>query len=120
MTTQPITLQISLLLDEQGNLTAAIPQPEGEDVTVDAAAVKASSRTCVKRSEGEILSKRIKEAMDDRDLSVADVAKKLGVARPTVYEWIAHPGNCKLSTLLQLCRTVGIRQLSLVTGGKYQ
>lgn len=116
---QPITLQISLILDEQGNLTATIPA-EGEDVTVDRAAVKASSRTCVKKSEGEILSRRIKEAMDNRDLSVADVAKRMGASRATVYEWIAHPGNCKLTTLLALCRTVGIRQLTLESGGMYK
>ncbi|MBQ8357122.1 MAG: helix-turn-helix transcriptional regulator [Clostridia bacterium] len=124
MTTQspiPITLNLAILIDDNGQVQGLAPmqEAEGEHITIDRAAVKASTRTCVKKSEGEILTKRIKDAMEDRGMSVAEVARKLGVARPTVYEWIAHPGNCKLTTLLQFCRIVGIQQLTLYTGGTY-
>ena len=116
---QPITLQISLLLDEQGNLTAAIPS-EGEDISIDRAAVKASSRTLIKRSEGAILGKRIREAMDNKGLSVAQIADKVSLNRQTVYNYLNAPGKAPLSVLLSLCRAAGIRQITLDTGGQYQ
>ena len=120
MNPTPITLQISLLLDEQGNLTAAPPQPEGEDVTVDAAAIKASAHGCVKRSAGEVLSRRIKDAMEDHRLSVAAVAEKVGIGRNTLYAYLAAPGNAPLAILLKICRTVGLRNVTLDTGGTYK
>lgn len=120
MTSQPITLQIHLLLDEQGNLTAALPEPEGEKVTIDRAAVKASSRTCVKKSEGEILVKRIKDAMETRGITSEELARKSGVGKTTLYTYFKSPGAAPLSKLLTLCRVAGISQITLTTGGTYQ
>ena len=118
MTSQPITLQIHLLMDEQGKLTAAVPA-EGEKVVIDRAAVKSSSRTCVKKSEGEILVKRIKDALEDRSLSIKDVAEKVKISRPTLYAYLRAPGTAPLDVLLRICKTVGIQQVTLTTGGTY-
>lgn len=119
MTSQPITLQIHLVMDEQGKITAAVPAEEGEKVVIDRAAVKASSRTCVKKSEGEILAKRIKDAMEDRRLSTKHVAEKVGIARSTLYAYLNSPGTAPLDTLLRICRASGIQQITLSTGGTY-
>ncbi len=119
MTAQPITLQIHLFVDENGQVSATAAE-EGEKVTVDRAAVKASSRTCVKKSEGEILVKRIKDAMDVRGISAEEVAKKAGVGKTTLYTYFKSPGAAPLSKLLALCRAAGIGQITLNTGGTYQ
>lgn len=116
---QQLTLQIHLCVDEQGKLTAAIPAEEGEKVTIDRAAVKASSRTCVKKSEGEILTKRIKDAMDDRRLTIKEVADKVQISRPTLYAYLRAPGTATLDTILRICKTVGISQITLTTTGTY-
>jgi DNA-binding phage protein len=117
MTSQPITLQIHLVMDEQGNLTAAIPAEEGEHVTIDRAAVKSSARGCVKKSEGEILAKRIKDAMEERRISTKHVAEKVGIARSTLYAYLNAPGTAPLDTILRICRASGIQQITLQTGG---
>ena len=119
MTSQPIMLQIHLVMDEQGKITAAVPAEEGEKVVIDRAAVKASSRTCVKKSEGEVLAKRIKDAMEDRSLSIKDVAEKVKISRPTLYAYLRAPGTAPLDVLLRICKTVGIQQVTLTTGGTY-
>jgi DNA-binding phage protein len=119
MTSQPITLQIHLVMDEQGKLTAAIPAEEGEKVVIDRAAVKASSRTCVKKSEGEVLAKRIKDSMDEHNLTIKDVAEKVKIGRPTLYAYLRAPGKAPLDTLLRICRATGIQQITLQTGGNY-
>lgn len=119
MTSQPITLQIHLLVDEQGKITAAVPAEEGEKVVIDRAAVKASSRTCVKKSEGEILAKRIKDAMEYSGLSMTNVAEKVKISRQTLYAYLRKPGTAPLDTLLRICRASGIQQITLSTGGTY-
>ena len=120
MNTTPLTINLSLLLNDKGEVQGIVPAEEGERITIDRAAVKASSRTCVKKMEGEILAKRIKDAMEDRALTITEVAKKVKISRQTLYAYLRKPGTAPLSTLLTICRTVGIQQNTLQTTGTYQ
>lgn len=117
--TQQINLQIHLFVDEHGKIIAA-SEEEGEKVVINRAAVKASSRTCVKKSEGEILIKKIKNSMDLRGITTEYLAKKTGIGKTTIYAYFKRPGTAPLSKMLSLCYAAGIQELTLLTGGTYK
>lgn len=118
MSDQKITLQIELFVDKNGEIRAA-PAETGDSVTIDRAAVKSSSRTCVKKSEGEILVKKIKDAMETRGITAEETSRKTGIGKTTVYSYLKSPGNAPLSKLMSICRMAGISQITLDTAGKY-
>ena len=121
MTTQPISLHFAIVTDADGKVTGIIPaaESEGEHVQIDRAAVKASSRGCVKKSDGEILAKRIRDAMDARNLTVREVAKAAKVSTMSFYTYLRLPGRAPLAALLRMCKAAGIQQLTLMTNGTF-
>ena len=121
MTTQPISLHFAIVTDADGKVTGIIPaaETEGEHVQIDRAAVKASSRGCVKKSDGEILAKRIRDAMEDRRLTVEGVSKMAKISHTSLYRYLRYPGIAPLAVMLRICKAVGIQQISLQTSGTY-
>ena len=121
MTTQPISLHFSIVMDADGKVTGIIPtaENEGEHVQIDRAAVKASSRGCVKKSDGEILAKRIRDAMEDRRLTVEGVSKMAKISHTSLYRYLRYPGTAPLAVMLRICKAVGIQQITLQTSGTY-
>ena len=120
MNTTPLTINLSLLVNDKGEVQGIVPAEEGERITIDRAAVKASSSTLVKKSEGQLLAKRIKDAMEQRNLTATDVAAKAGISRQSLYGYLRSPAKASLGTLLTICRTVGIQQITLQTTGTYR
>ncbi|MBE6702141.1 MAG: helix-turn-helix transcriptional regulator [Ruminococcaceae bacterium] len=121
MTTQPISLHFAIVTDAEGKVTSIIPaaENEGEDVIIDRAAVKASTKGCVKKSDGEILAKRIRDAMDERGLTIREVAKKSGISDHSLYTYMRLPGRASFAVMLRICKAVGIQQLTVQTSGTY-
>ena len=64
-----INIQLALLLDAEGRVVGLVQPEETESIKIDRAAVNASARGCVKRSDGELLMNRIRHAMEDRGLT---------------------------------------------------
>ena len=121
MTAQPISLHFAIVTDAEGKVTGIVPTVEGEDekVVIDRAAVKASAKGCVKRSDGEILAKRIRDAMEERRLTVQGTAKAAKISDPTFYKYLRFPGMAPLGVLLRMCKAVGIQQITLMTNGTF-
>ena len=121
MITQPISLHFAIVTDADGKVTGILPAAEadGENVVIDRSAVKASARGCVKKSDGEILAKRIRDAMEDRRLTVDGVAKSAKVSLGSFYRYLRTPGVAPLGALLRICKAVGIQQITLQTSGTY-
>ena len=119
--TQPISLHFSIVTDDAGNVTGVIPSAsvEGENVVIDRAAVKSSVRGCVKKTDGEILAKRIRDAMEERDLTVAEVAKAAKISTMSFYTYLRLPGRAPLAALLRICKAAGIQQVTLMTNGTF-
>ena len=119
--TQPISLHFSIVTDDAGNVTGVIPSAsvEGEKVVIDRAAVKSSARGCVKKSDGEILAKRIRDAMDERSLTVQEVTKAAKISTMTFYTYLRLPGRAPLAALLRICKAAGIQQVTLMTNGTF-
>ena len=113
-----IVLQIELLVDKNGKITDAVPV-EGGAISITRDDVKSSSRTLVKKNEGEILVKKIQDAMWEKQISITELAKKLQIGRPTLYRYWKVPGAIPLAVLMQILRTVGIKQITLQTNGTY-
>ena len=120
MSENKIILQIELLLDESGKVYDAIPVNKGEHVTIDQHAVKSSSHTLVKKNEGEILVKKIRDQMWERNITVLAVSKKVDIAPNTFRKYMKSPGAAPLGVMMKICRAVGIQQITLMTNGYYR
>ena len=120
MQAQPISLHFAIVTDDSGKVTV-VPAVEGEDekVIIDRAAVKSSAKGCVKKTDGEILAKRIRDAMEERDLTVAEVAKAAKISTMSFYTYLRLPGRAPLASLLRMCKAAGIQQLTLMTNGTF-
>lgn len=121
MQTQPISLHFAIVTDDSGKVTGIVPTVEGEDekVIIDRAAVKSSAKGCVKKTDGEILAKRIRDAMEARDLTVREVAKAAKISAMSFYTYLRLPGRAPLAALLRICKAIGIQQLTLMTNGTF-
>ena len=73
----------------------------------------------VKKTDGELLAKRIHDAMWEQRLSVTTVAKRAKLSIPTVYKYLRLPGKAPVALLLRICKAVGIQQITLMTAGTY-
>ncbi|MBE6556100.1 MAG: helix-turn-helix transcriptional regulator [Ruminococcaceae bacterium] len=73
----------------------------------------------VRRTEGELLVKRIRDNMWERNISAEMVAKKAKIGKTTLYAYFKNPGSAPLDKLMRICRVVGIQQVTLMTGATY-
>ena len=121
MTTQPISFHFSIVTDAEGRVKDVLPslQDDGEKVVIDRSTVKGSSKGCVKRSDGEVLAKRIRDAMEDRNLTVQQVAKAAKISTMSFYKYLRLPGTAPLGALLRMCKAAGIQQVTVQTSGTY-
>ena len=121
MTAQPISLHFAIVTDADGKVTGIVPTVEGEDekVVIDRAAVKASTRGAVKRSDGEILAKRIRDAMEERRLTIRGVAQAAKISAESLYKYLRLPGVAPLAAMLRICKAVGLQQLTIMTAGTF-
>lgn len=51
----------------------------------------------------------LKNVIDARNESVADLAKEIGVTRQCLYKMLSEEGNPRLSTLSQLLKSLGMK-----------
>ena len=51
----------------------------------------------------------LKNVIEARDESVADLAQEIGVSRQGLYKMLSEEGNPRLSTLSQLLRSLGMK-----------
>lgn len=113
-----IMLQIELLIDENGKVRDAVPI-EGAAISITREDVKNSSPTIIKKSEGEILVKKIQDAMWERRITMAELTKKAKIGTTTIYRYWKTPGTIPLAALMRILRAAGIRQITLQTNGTY-
>lgn len=71
------------------------------------------------KTDGEILSKRIRDAMWERNITMDQVSKKAKIGKTTLYKYLDKPGAAPLAKLMAICRAVGIQQVTLPTGGTF-
>lgn len=116
---QPISIQLALCVDANGKVIGLVQPDATESVKIDRAAVTASARGCVKKSDGEILMNRIRHAMDDRGMTFDALSAKSGIGKTTLYAYFKKPGNAPLARLMRLARAVGIGEITLQTCGTY-
>lgn len=116
---QPISIQLAICMDADGKVIGLVQPEETESVKIDRAAVNASARGCVKKSDGELLMNRIRHAMDDRGLTADHLSKKTGIGKTTIYTYIKKPGSVPLAKLMKMARAVGIGEITLQTAGTY-
>ncbi len=74
----------------------------------------------VKKTEGDLLVKKIRDNMWERNITAEQVAKKAKIGKTTLYAYLKNPGSAPLNKFLRICRAVGIQQITLTTGGTYQ
>ncbi len=72
------------------------------------------------KNEGELLVKKIRDQMWERNITAEQVAKKAKIGKTTLYAYLKNPGSAPLEKLLRVCRAVGIQQITLVTNGTYR
>ena len=51
---------------------------------------------------------KLEQIREDRQISVDDLAKKLGIHRSTWYRWIGGEHNPSIEKLLKACNIMGI------------
>lgn len=73
----------------------------------------------VKKSDGELLAKKIHDAMWERNLTITFVANKAKISIQTFYNYMKMPGRAPLAIMLRICKIVGIQQITLMTAGTY-
>ena len=71
------------------------------------------------KTDGEILSKRIRDAMWERNITMDQVSKKAKIGKTTLYKYLDKPGAAPLSKILAICRAVGIQQVTMQTNGTF-
>ena len=71
----------------------------------------------VKKTEGELLVKKIRDNMWERNITAEQVAKKAKIGKTTLYAYLKNPGSAPLDKLMRICRAVGIQQITLNTNG---
>ena len=74
----------------------------------------------VKKTDGELLAKKIHDAMWERNITVLSVSKKVDIAPNTFRKYMKSPGSAPLDKLMRICRAVGIQQITLMTNGYYR
>lgn len=121
MSEQTMSFYFSIVTDAEGRVKDVLPslQDDGDKVVIDRATVKGSSKGCVKRSDGEVLAKRIRDAMEDRRLTVEGVSKMAKISHTSLYRYLRYPGTAPLAVMLRICKAVGIQQVTLQTSGTY-
>jgi DNA-binding phage protein len=73
----------------------------------------------IHKTEGELLVKKIRDQMWERNITAEQVAKKAKIGRTTLYSYLNNPGSVPLDKLMRICRAVGIQQITLQTNGYY-
>ena len=71
------------------------------------------------KTEGEVLVKKIRDAMWERGITMEQVARKAKIGKTTLYKYLDKPGAAPLSKILAICRAVGIQQVTLQTTGTF-
>jgi DNA-binding phage protein len=71
------------------------------------------------KTDGEVLVKKIRDAMWERGITMEQVAKKAKIGKTTLYKYLDKPGAAPLSKILAICRAVGIQQVTLMTAGTF-
>lgn len=72
------------------------------------------------KSEGELLVKKIRDQMWERNITAEQVAKRAKIGKTTLYAYLKNPGSAPLEKLLRVCRAVGIQQITLQTNGSFR
>lgn len=114
-----ITLQIELLLDENKKICDAV-MVRGDEVKITREEVlKTMPRSLVKKSEGELMIKKMEDSMWERQMTHKELLKKVKIAHSTLAHYKKAPGKIPLAILMKMLRAVGIRQITFDTGGTY-
>jgi DNA-binding phage protein len=74
----------------------------------------------VHKTEGELLVKKIRDQMWERNITAEQVAKKAKIGKTTLYAYLKNPGTAPLEKLMRICRAVGIQQITLQTNGSFR
>jgi len=114
-----LTLQIDLDFEETQTCTGLTVN--GEKINIPGEVLKANSTNSqVRKSDGEVLMKKIADAMEDRRISAETIAKKSKIARSTFFAYMKTPGRAKLATMMRMLHAAGIQKVTLSTGGTYR
>lgn len=74
----------------------------------------------IHKTEGEILVKKIRDQMWERNITAEQVAKRAKIGKTTLYAYLKNPGSAPLEKMMRICRAVGIQQITLMTNGTYR
>ena len=114
-----MTLQLDLDFEESETCTGI--SINGEKINLPGEVLKANStNSLVKKSDGEVLMKKISDAMEDRRISAETIAKKSKIARSTFFTYMKTPGRATLATMMRMLHAAGIQKITLSTGGTYR
>ena len=70
-------------------------------------------------TDGEKLVREINMAAFEGGVTYADISRRTGIARSTLYRYMGKPECIPLGALCKIARAAGMTKLELLTGGYY-